>query len=114
MSGMMGSMFQSTRRQGRDSTAIHHLLNSFGVSIHSPSMGATFHVPHNEEFNSVSIHAPARGATSADSGCGVVLSCFNPRARKGRDNVLWWKSDLWESFNPRARKGRDEPAQTLL
>ena len=46
----------------------------------------------------------ARLATSFLRPCGT---CFNPRARAGRDEVLLvqlWTSD---SFNPRARAGRD-------
>ena len=33
----------------------------------------------------VSIHAPARGATRRSSSVMSAISCFNPRARTGRD-----------------------------
>ncbi len=36
----------------------------------------------------VSIHAPARGATR-NSASNCITSCFNPRARAGRDQVLF-------------------------
>ena len=38
----------------------------------------------------------------------IWLSCFNPRAREGRDS-LPNKADIQvSSFNPRAREGRDQ------
>ena len=42
--------------------------------------------------------------------CGSVVcdSCFNPRARMGRDIRGDRFLTLWGSFNPRARMGRDE------
>jgi len=61
--------------------------------------------------------------------CGLLASCFNPRARMGRDNSDGLKGVLWKTFqstrphgarrifpgsnsqikrfNPRARMGRD-------
>ena len=58
----------------------------------------------------VSIHAPARGATAR---CGPrdarSRTCFNPRARAGRDSGSTVVSrDAVERFNPRARAGRDD------
>ena len=58
----------------------------------------------------VSIHAPVM-----DAKCGIdvkseVVSCFNPRARDGRER----RSNLLVSatlrFNPRARDGREDHA----
>ena len=76
----------------------------------------------------VSIHAPARGATPQTVDIRICkpfqstrpqgarlkpwawckpLTCFNPRARKGRDgDWILFKSEEMR-FNPRARKGRD-------
>ena len=34
-------------------------------------------------------------------------SCFNPRAREGRDRQATYKAALSGGFNPRAREGRD-------
>src|SRR5690606_3933512 len=36
----------------------------------------------------VSIHAPAWGATLMRTHCQQVRTCFNPRARVGRDNAM--------------------------
>ena len=55
----------------------------------------------------VSIHAPAWGATLRFD-CGVAFySCFNPRARVGRDDAVLKASRTLVGFNPRARVGRD-------
>ena len=55
------------------------------VSIHAPVMGATV-VNFDAVFPWwVSIHAPVMGATSGTLREPGVPSCFNPRARDGRD-----------------------------
>ena len=81
------------------------------------------------QYEPVSIHAPARGATWSTSTPTRIPSCFNPRARTGRDWPLgdgnswrlWFQSTrphgarlpsiarpvMDGSFNPRARTGRD-------
>src|SRR5690554_3783168 len=78
-----------------------------GVSIHAPAKGATQGREGNPRSILVSIHAPAKGATSSGVSKGRCTSCFNPRAREGRD--IWLGSLLLQvtSFNPRAREGRD-------
>ena len=55
----------------------------------------------------VSIHAPARGATSYYRPVSQRESCFNPRAREGRDQLEFGAADRRDGFNPRAREGRD-------
>ena len=77
------------------------------VSIHAPIWGAT--LPgrlYISDTHIVSIHAPVWGATSA-GGVRRNATCFNPRARMGRDRSLseWQQHDY--CFNPRARMGRD-------
>jgi len=78
------------------------------VSIHAPAKGATRRDPlQSQKENIVSIHAPAKGATECPLLCWTLPTCFNPRAREGRDLVLL---ELWgelSRFNPRAREGRD-------
>ncbi len=54
----------------------------------------------------VSIHAPAGGATFLNPAFRMML-CFNPRARRGRDNLSITRNPSITSFNPRARRGRD-------
>ena len=55
------------------------------VSIHAPARGATAAGVLVLGFEQVSIHAPARGATYRWSSASFTSSCFNPRAREGRD-----------------------------
>ncbi len=53
----------------------------------------------------VSTHAPARGATywrSARLSCDV---CFNPRARTGRDPLVWPKQEEAPKFQPTRPQG---------
>jgi len=56
---------------------------------------------------SVSIHAPVKGATMAHNLDIKCKHSFNPRARKGRDEISDETALLRARFNPRARKGRD-------
>ena len=55
----------------------------------------------------VSIHAPVKGATISTVTVTSLMTCFNPRAREGRDSR--WKNvdSASRCFNPRAREGRD-------
>ena len=55
----------------------------------------------------VSIHAPAGGATSSTLSFISTWTCFNPRARGGRDRQETIKDYKTRRFNPRARGGRD-------
>ena len=55
------------------------------VSIHAPAWGATGDDGGQSGAASVSIHAPAWGATPAKLRNGEFRTCFNPRARVGRD-----------------------------
>ncbi len=54
------------------------------VSIHAPARGATCDDKSDWTQAPVSIHAPARGATSGFVRYSAK-TCFNPRARAGRD-----------------------------
>jgi len=58
-------------------------------------------------YHAVSIHAPARGATIRIFCLSRVPCGFNPRARTGRDRLLYTKLEYRRCFNPRARTGRD-------
>ena len=141
--------FNSRARKGRDIGKADN-QRMLRVSIHAPARGATADTDLKKMGGTVSIHAPARGATLVPCGkCPACLfqftrpqgarrrfdiywhipSCFNSRARKGRDRVsslAWMFSELFQftrpqgarqtlitlgpslsSFNSRARKGRD-------
>ena len=82
-------------------------LREIGVSIHAPARGATQIQVLEADHLDVSIHAPARGATSSTTGSTWGASCFNPRARTGRDLRLDTLEAAHACFNPRARTGRD-------
>ena len=108
LDGALGDEFQSTRPQGarlRQSSAMIFVVcfnprarkgrdqggrrgrEAHGVSIHAPARGATGHGRGHGPVQVVSIHAPARGATCARASPLRGLRCFNPRARKGRDEA---------------------------
>ena len=118
--------FQSTRPHGARLFVLF-CCPGLLVSIHAPARGAT-RINHYIARVCVSIHAPARGATPLTLG-RFRQSCFNPRARTGRDSPStapgWSKVfqstrphgarlrvyDAYEyetRFNPRARTGRDK------
>ena len=59
------------------------------------------------EASDVSIHAPAGGATRPAAWPIARATCFNPRARGGRDDADHGSTAAICSFNPRARGGRD-------
>ena len=63
--------------------------------------------PVTERLQTVSIHAPARGATCGGGDFPPSASCFNPRAREGRDIHHGHHHQRNQRFNPRAREGRD-------
>ena len=109
------------------------LLPLFGnVSIHAPAWGATSGGLFVLCREPVSIHAPAWGATRLPGGSmsfwkfqstrprgarprdgaapACRPSCFNPRARVGRDGRRRTRRRPALCFNPRARVGRDMPA----
>ena len=120
--------FQSTRPYG----ARRRLSTSRqrdDVSIHAPVRGATTDVSAMHDTRSlfqstrpygarrlvrmcfdalirVSIHAPVRGATTEPGICKHQSTCFNPRARTGRD-ASGRCIGRCKGFNPRARTGRD-------
>ena len=99
------------------------------VSIHAPVKGATVRALRGCVPDIVSIHAPVKGATSIATNAKCASTCFNPRAREGRDpdrdarpaglvvsihapvkGATGRRPDSRPSssgFNPRAREGRD-------
>ena len=89
------------------------------VSIHAPAWGATGADEKLCKDTRVSIHAPAWGATMANQLRPILLTCFNPRARMGRDPATYPRPMWISGFNPRARMGRDplsppQLAQSLM
>ena len=78
--------FNPRARVGRDPAARPPSRRP-AVSIHAPAWGATPDWNRMVRLDMVSIHAPAWGATPMPRCCGSRRSCFNPRARVGRDGV---------------------------
>jgi len=65
--------------------------------------GATVDYGKGNGAGNVSIHAPVKGATLQARGMVPVHSCFNPRAREGRDLASAWYgagSQLFQSTRP--------------
>jgi len=107
LSGTEQPVFQSTRPRG--ARLMHQAARFLGkVSIHAPAGGATTSLRSpttTSWFQStrprgarryqkraarsrfVSIHAPAGGATEKPA-VFLIVSCFNPRARGGRDTEV--------------------------
>ncbi len=81
------SGFNPRARMGRDFNSFYYRCYCIVVSIHAPAWGATVVVGFVEHVFVVSIHAPAWGATCLHFGRTLSNSCFNPRARMGRDGA---------------------------
>ena len=103
-------MFQSTRPHGARRGLAAVLAKTNIVSIHAPARGATRGIcckPQSSGFQSTRPH----GARRVDMGrCPIPLTCFNPRARTGRDAASGHRCPRTLRFNPRARTGRDDCA----
>ena len=129
-------LFQSTRPQGARLHGALRPKSSIRVSIHAPAGGATPRHIGQQRREYVSIHAPAGGATRRHLPCPGQWSCFNPRARRGRDGGpacgnnshslvsihapaggatgCSWSGHAGQSrFNPRARRRRDHPRRLI-
>ena len=129
--------FQSTRPHGARQISI--------TSVRCRSLFQSTR-PHGARLRSgqgnivpmrVSIHAPAWGATFCNRFLSYFWSCFNPRARMGRDEgnariknaqgvsihapawgativVVVGSVSCAEGFNPRARMGRDHKSVCIV
>ena len=78
--------FNPRARTGRDTRSIVDAKCVDHVSIHAPVRGATHDSAAHGPHVMVSIHAPVRGATLQHHDVEIASSCFNPRARTGRDD----------------------------
>ena len=100
-------VFQSTRPRGARLGLLDVGAADGGVSIHAPARGATQHSSVSSRVHVVSIHAPARGATATPRLRSTATSCFNPRAREGRDyprHPFMRKSFKFQSTRPRGAR----------
>jgi len=98
--------FNPRARTGRDTTAPNRSRVVL-VSIHAPARGATLYpVPSDvgAEFQSTRPHGARHPHSQSHS---LTPTCFNPRARTGRDTPRAQPPRLYPCFNPRARTGRD-------
>ena len=78
--------FNPRVRAGRDNMILGHVRRD-SVSIHASARDATGILTNLTSRIRVSIHASARDATP-DTGCrSLLLYCFNPRVRAGRDRL---------------------------
>ena len=101
-------LFQSTRPRGARPKGESSLLRIVGVSIHAPARGATPNVAvifgDKEKFQSTRPRGARPGTVMPST---FALTCFNPRAREGRDRDIFHHGSADRRFNPRAREGRD-------
>ncbi len=105
--------FQSTRPRGARRDPPRGDQNLRKVSIHAPAWGATTCGASVGNTYTVSIHAPAWGATCHPTRECDPRTCFNPRARVGRDS-MWPRTAVGQArFNPRARVGRDRSSKPI-
>ncbi len=77
------------------------------VSIHAPVRGAT--TERDEDKNIINAFQSTRpyGARQFRLANTLKFYGFNPRARTGRDVLLFRPWRAFSCFNPRARTGRD-------
>ena len=79
--------FQSTRPRGAR-PEIRRFMGDINLFQSTRPRGARPHDADGFTISwTVSIHAPARGATKVIRKAKIFFSCFNPRARAGRDQV---------------------------
>jgi hypothetical protein len=100
--------FQSTRPHGRDLELWAPRVNARHVSIHAPALGRDWHrTPAPRPATCFNPRARiGRDITLAQVG-PRSRACFNPRAPTGRDSTQASACCARRSFNPRARTGRD-------
>ncbi len=126
---MPSTPFQSTRPHGARRQLFGAVCRGGTVSIHAPAWGATqgstYKLRFTYRFQSTRPHGARPYSLQA---LPVRSTCFNPRARMGRDGChlcgvgcmgvsihapAWGATGetdnffTWPSFNPRARMGRD-------
>ena len=77
--------FNPRAREGRDACSSDGSGSSQRVSIHAPVKGAITPTNGMRSTLTVSIHAPVKGAMLPELEKLSKSSCFNPRAREGRD-----------------------------
>ena len=78
-----------------------------GISIHTPTKGATKYNLSVKLKNKISIHTPTKGATIKAMGGLVGIEYFNPHSHEGSDK---FKPCLFYSktnFNPHSHEGSD-------
>ena len=80
-------MFQSTFPQGERRDILLTVSGGHTVSIHVPARGTTLFASFWTAGIVVSIHVPARGTTRLEPAAGEKRLSFNPRSRKGNDEV---------------------------
>ena len=105
-----GSRFNPRAREGRDPRLCHFGASLFVFQSTRPRGARPWSLPPVVDGPHVSIHAPARGATAPVAFLMPSTSCFNPRAREGRDgrgDVSRPRGILFQSTRPRGARRRE-------
>ena len=107
--------FQSTLPRGERQDASRPVVSIYGISIHAPARGATYHSLAYTSIGGISIHAPARGATEGRSqlqhadaisihaparGATSILSKIHPMFLTISHNASSFSSFPFHSFLP--------------
>ena len=97
--------FNPRARTGRDFACA--MCNDVKLFQSTRPHGARQQTTAEGRRDEVSIHAPARGATTY-SHAGYTLLCFNPRARTGRDTILFNAIEIgrFQSTRPHGARPR--------
>jgi len=95
--------FNPRAREGRDEKSVKQMQPKH-VSIHAPAKGATAFLCFAVIFILFQSTRPRRARLPEDILIGISSSCFNPRAREGRDIIPYHgivNSYVFQSTRPR-------------
>ena len=117
----MGSIVHSKmnfnpRSHERSDNMRQFVSDSYNISIHAPTRGATEATVSSVKREYISIHAPTRGATLASYGikCDIPISIHAPT--RGATHILILQFVIWKYFNPRSheRSDQEEVSSTIF
>ena len=99
------TLFQSTLPQGERLYNGKSPNQRAVISIHAPAGGATRYIITCTFFFNISIHAPAGGATSQLLFPDLLRLNFNPRSRRGSDQISYSSAKIVVKFQSTLPQG---------
>ena len=103
----MAHSFNSRAREGRDVAFFQDALDTSQFQFTRPRGARLAALAHRHAGLCVSIHAPARGATLPLSASPLLISPFQFTRPRGARPNCWCLCRGRSCFNSRAREGRD-------